>query len=134
MQEQPHSFGIPDLIESLRNDLIESERRLALKREALNNRPDVQAFRHRREEISHATFSDEDLPIPEDLPRPLEMSLLDAPLSLESATIEIDYTVEVSRSGELSLQVLTGERAKSGSRSHRISVTLRSENEIYIGG
>jgi hypothetical protein len=126
-------LGIADVIERLRADLTESQRRLEARKQAVEDDPAVQQFKQRQEEISHATFVTRQEP-PPPLPRPVELAQLDAPLTLQTVTVELEFVVETAADGGIDLKVVSAGGGRTYMNTHRITLQLHTPRPMDIGG
>jgi len=126
-------LGIADVIERLRADLTESQRRLEARKQAVEDNPAVQRFKQRQVEIADATFvTHEPPPLP--LPRPVELAQLDAPLTLQTVTVELEFVVETNADGGIDLKVVSAGAGRTYTNTHKITLQLHTPRPMDIGG
>ncbi len=133
MGEHDQLLGIADVIERLRADLTETQLRLEARKQEVESLPAVQEFKQSQAEISRAVFETHAEP-PPPLPRPFELAQLDAPLTLQTVTVELEFVVETKADGGIDLKVVSAGGGRTYTNTNRITLQLQTPRPMDIGG
>ena len=133
MAGEAELLGIADVLERLRADLTEGQRRLEARRREVEELPAVQEYLRRQAEISEAVFVTDEPP-PPPLPRPVELAQLDSPLTLQTVTVELEFVVETNAGGGIDLKVVTAGGARTYTRTNKVILQLQTPTPMEIGG